>query len=90
MTSNLLTNPQYWLDRAEEIRVLAERSVYAETKRMLEKIVSDYELSARRAGNDDAEPRETTALTRHIMGVGFFRFQGKAAWQGVRSSGHQH
>jgi hypothetical protein len=49
MTSNLLTNPQYWRDRAEEIRVLAERSVHTETKRMLETIVSDYELLARRA-----------------------------------------
>jgi hypothetical protein len=49
MTSNLLTNPQYWRDRAEEIRVLAERSVHAETKRMLETIVADYELLALRA-----------------------------------------
>jgi hypothetical protein len=45
---HLLTNPQYWLDRAEEIRVVAERSVHAETKRTLEKIVSDYEVLARR------------------------------------------
>jgi hypothetical protein len=30
--SNLLTNPKYWLDRAEEIRVLAECGVHAETK----------------------------------------------------------
>jgi hypothetical protein len=58
MTSNLLTNPQYWLDRAEEIRVLAERSIHAETKGMLEKIVSDYELLAQRA--------EERLRTRHI------------------------
>jgi hypothetical protein len=49
MTSNLLTNPRYWLDRVEEIRVLAERSVHTETKRMLETIVADYELLARQA-----------------------------------------
>jgi hypothetical protein len=49
MTSDLLTNPQYWRDRAEEIRVIAERSVHAETKRALEKLVSDYELLALRA-----------------------------------------
>jgi hypothetical protein len=49
MTSDLLTNPQYWRDRAEEIRVLAERSVYPETKRMLETLVVDYELLAQRA-----------------------------------------
>jgi hypothetical protein len=51
MTSDLLTNPKFWLDRAEEIRVLAERMVDAETKRMLGKIASDYELLARRAQN---------------------------------------
>jgi hypothetical protein len=49
MTSDLLNNPQYWRDRAEEIRQLAARSVHAETKRMLETIVADYELLARRA-----------------------------------------
>jgi hypothetical protein len=38
MTSDLPTNPG-----------IAERSVHAETKRMLEKIVSDYELLAPRA-----------------------------------------
>jgi hypothetical protein len=49
MTSDLLTNPRYWRDRAEEIRSLAEGSIHAETKRMLEAIVVDYELLARRA-----------------------------------------
>jgi hypothetical protein len=49
MTSDLLTNPQYWLDRAEEIRVLAERYIHPETKRMLDNIVTDYEHLARRA-----------------------------------------
>jgi hypothetical protein len=49
MTSDLLTNPQYWRDRAEEIRVLAERSVDTEIKRVLETIVADHELLARRA-----------------------------------------
>jgi hypothetical protein len=49
MASDLLTNPQYWHDRAEEIRVLAARSVNAETKRMLETIVADYEVLARQA-----------------------------------------
>jgi hypothetical protein len=46
---DLLTNPQYWRDRAKEIRWLAERSVHVETKRALETIVADYELLARRA-----------------------------------------
>jgi hypothetical protein len=44
-----MTSPQYWLDRAEEIRTLAERSVHAETKHMLQTVVADYELLARRA-----------------------------------------
>jgi hypothetical protein len=41
MTSNLQTNPRYWLDRVP--------SLHTETKRMLETIVADYELLARRA-----------------------------------------
>jgi hypothetical protein len=49
MTSNLLTNPQYWRDRAKEIRVLAERSTHPETKRTLQNIAADYERLALRA-----------------------------------------
>jgi hypothetical protein len=49
MTSDLLTNAQYWRDRAEEMRVLAERNVHAEIKRLLKKLVADYEVLARRA-----------------------------------------
>jgi hypothetical protein len=49
MTSDPLTNPQFWRDRAEEIRVVAERYIHPETKRMLKTIVADYELLARRA-----------------------------------------
>jgi hypothetical protein len=49
MTFDLLTNPEYWRDRAEELRQVAARSAHAETKRMLESIVADYELLARRA-----------------------------------------
>ena len=49
MTSGLLTNSQYWRDRAEEIGVLAERSTHPETKRMLQNIVADYERLAQRA-----------------------------------------
>jgi hypothetical protein len=49
MTSDLLTNPQYWRELAKEIRVLAERSSHPETKRTLQNIVADYELLAQRA-----------------------------------------
>jgi hypothetical protein len=49
MTSDLLTNPQYWRDRAKEIRVLAERSTHPETKRTLQNIAPDYERLALRA-----------------------------------------
>jgi hypothetical protein len=58
MTSDLLTNPQYWRDRAEEIRVLAERYIQPETKRMLENIVTDYERLARRAEERLRENRQ--------------------------------
>jgi hypothetical protein len=49
MTFDLLTNPKFWRDRAEEIRLLAERYIHPETKRMLQNIVNDYEHLARRA-----------------------------------------
>jgi hypothetical protein len=49
MTSDLLTNPQYWRDRAKEIRVLAERNTHPDTKRMLQNIAADYEHLAQRA-----------------------------------------
>jgi hypothetical protein len=49
MTSDLLTNPQYWRDRAKEIRALAERSIHPETKRTLQNIAADYERLAQRA-----------------------------------------
>jgi hypothetical protein len=48
-TSDLLTNPQYWRDRAKEIRVFAQRSTHPETKRMLQNIVADSEHLAQRA-----------------------------------------
>jgi hypothetical protein len=45
----MMTRINSVIDRAEEIRVLAERMVDAETNRTLEKIASDHELLARRA-----------------------------------------
>jgi hypothetical protein len=45
----MMTRINSVIDRAEEIRVLAERMVDAETNRTLEKIASDYALLARRA-----------------------------------------
>jgi phage gp46-like protein len=49
MTSDLLTNPQYWRDRAKEIQGIAERSTHPETKRTLQNIAADYEHLAQRA-----------------------------------------
>ena len=49
MTSALLTNPEYWRDRAEEVRVIAERMRDSENKRMMQNIVIGYELLAERA-----------------------------------------
>jgi hypothetical protein len=45
----MMTRINSVVDRAEEIRVLAERMVDAETNRTLEKIASYYELLAQRA-----------------------------------------
>jgi hypothetical protein len=49
MSLALLTNPQYWRDRAEEVRVIAERMRDSENKRMMQNIVIGYELLAERA-----------------------------------------
>jgi hypothetical protein len=78
MTSDLLTNPRYWLDRAEEIRVLAERSVHAEPKCMLEKKLS-LTMSFWRGGrkSDYAEESQTTAISS-IVGIIVLSFRGEA------------
>jgi hypothetical protein len=49
MTSKLLTNPQYWRDRAEEIKAIADRIGNQETKRTMHDIAICYEQLAQRA-----------------------------------------
>jgi hypothetical protein len=49
MTSNLLTNPKYWRDRAEEMQAIADRLVNQETKRTMQGIAICYEQLAQRA-----------------------------------------
>jgi len=49
MASNLLTNPQYWRDRAKEIQAVADRVVNQETKRTMQDIAICYEQLAQRA-----------------------------------------
>jgi hypothetical protein len=49
MTSDLLTNPQYWRDRAKEIREFAEHSIDPEAKSTLQTIAAEYEHLAQRA-----------------------------------------
>jgi hypothetical protein len=49
MTSDLLINPKFWRDRAEEIRAIADRLVNQETKRMMQDIAICYEQLAQRA-----------------------------------------
>jgi hypothetical protein len=82
-TSGLLTNPQYWRDRAKEIRVFAQRSTHPETKRMLQNIVADSEHfgaagrgTCKKAGERNADvscpecwaPRFRSALLRALNG----------------------
>jgi hypothetical protein len=45
----LLTNPKYWRDRAEEITAIADRLANQETKRTMQEIAVCYEQLARRA-----------------------------------------
>jgi hypothetical protein len=49
MTSDLLTNPRFWRDRAEEVQAIANRLVNQETKRMMQDIAICYEQLAQRA-----------------------------------------
>jgi hypothetical protein len=49
LTSKLLTNPQYWRDRAEEIQAIADRLANQETKRTMQDLATCYEQLARRA-----------------------------------------
>jgi hypothetical protein len=49
MASDLLTNPKYWRDRAEEIQAIADRLVNQETKRTMQGIAVCYEQLAQRA-----------------------------------------
>jgi 3-methyladenine DNA glycosylase/8-oxoguanine DNA glycosylase len=49
MTSKLLTNPQYWRDRAEEIKAIADRLANQEAKRTMLDIAICYEQLAQRA-----------------------------------------
>jgi hypothetical protein len=63
MTSRLLTTPQYWRDRAKEIRELAERSTHPETKGNLQNIAADYEHLAQRARGKIARKQDRETRT---------------------------
>ncbi len=49
MASDLLANPKYWRDRAEEIQAIADRLVNQEMKRRMQYIAICYEQLAQRA-----------------------------------------
>jgi hypothetical protein len=49
MTSKLLTNPQYWRDRAAEIKAIADRLANQEAKRTMQDLAISYEQLAQRA-----------------------------------------
>jgi hypothetical protein len=66
---HLLTNPQYWLDRAEEIRVVAERSVHAETKRTLEKLSLTTRFWRGGWRHDYVEAGRTTAVSSSLVAL---------------------
>jgi hypothetical protein len=71
MISDLLTNPEYWADRAEEMRVLAERSAHAEINACWKPLSLTMRFWHGGRRNDHAEARQTTAISRRIMGIGF-------------------
>jgi hypothetical protein len=49
MPSSLVDDPEHWRSRAEEARSIAEELSDPEAKRMMLRIVSDYERLAERA-----------------------------------------
>jgi hypothetical protein len=50
MTTNLVTNPQHWRDRAEKARLHAQRMIEPVSKGMMVEVAEHYESLARRAG----------------------------------------
>ena len=50
MTTNLVTNPQRWRDRAEKARVHAQQMIEPVSKGMMVEVAEHYESLARRAG----------------------------------------
>jgi hypothetical protein len=44
-----LNNPDYWLGRAEEVRVIAERMIDDDAREMLLRVADTYEGLAKRA-----------------------------------------
>lgn len=62
MTYGLLTDPQYWRDRGEEMQRLGEQYKDPTTKQMMFGLATDYECLARRAeerlrSQEDSERR---------------------------------
>ena len=47
--THILDDPQHWLDRAEEMRRLAEEMGDPETRRMMISVAEGYDKLARRA-----------------------------------------
>jgi hypothetical protein len=49
MTSDLLSNPEHWRERAEELRVQAEQMKDPATRQQMLALVEGYERLAKRA-----------------------------------------
>jgi hypothetical protein len=49
MTTNPVTNPQHWRDRAEKARLHAQRMIEPVSKGMMVEVAEHYESLARRA-----------------------------------------
>jgi hypothetical protein len=62
MPLDFVNDPRHWLDRAEEMRMLAEQMTEAEAKAIMLRLAADYELLAQRAAaRADGRSADSTA-----------------------------
>ena len=74
-----VNDPEYWDQRAEEARVLAERMSDEQTKKMMLKVADDYDqIAVRAAIRSIDETKGADAPTMHWDSEGWSSLQNKS------------